>query len=417
MKLLGATFVLTCDDNMEILRDGGVLIDNGKIQAIGDFNTLKEKYRHCDSLFYKQHVLVPALINAHIHFEFSKNTSSFVYGDFGMWLDSIMENRDEVFQDNVKAIQRAILEQKKNGVGTVCAISSHDLDIELLLRSNLRVIFCHEVLGVNHKDFENQVLQISTRLERSLSVKNDLFQPALALHAPYSVHSKLAQYLIDLAAKYNLLVSTHFLESKHEREWLDSQSGYFSEFYSKYLQLQEVESFSQESFLALFADISHVLFTHCLYADSELKQKILNYGAIVSCPRSNLLLNTKLGDNMIIGTDGKSSNNDVSLLNEIRYAFFSALANQDKASQYANIESLAKDMLYAVTRNPALALGLNNGILQEGKSADIAIFKLDCEDSRQITTHFVLHAKEAVSLFVNGIDIISQNINTCAEAE
>ncbi|RDU60910.1 aminofutalosine deaminase family hydrolase [Helicobacter sp. MIT 14-3879] len=404
MKLLGASFILTCDSDAKILHDGGILIDEGRIQAVGDFQVLKEKYQHCDSLFYKNHIILPALINAHIHFEFSKNTSSFMYGGFDTWLNTVMQNRDEILKNNIKAMQQAILTQKKSGVGTVCAISSYDLDLELLLHANLRVIFCHEVLGANSKDFENQVLNLSARLEHSLNIKHALFQPALALHAPYSVHPKLAHYVIDLAAKYNLLVSTHFLESKQEYEWLESRSGYFKEFYSKYFQIQDLESFNKEEFLALFVDV-RALFIHCLYADSKFKQEILRYGSIVSCPRSNLLLNGKAGDNTIIATDGKSSNNDVNLLEEMRYTFFSTIAKYGLESN--DIESLAKEILYAVTCHSAQALGLNNGVLQEGKDADIAIFKLDCENNKQLVTNFILHAKEADSLLINGVDILS----------
>lgn len=412
MKLLGASFVITCNDNVGILRNGGVLIDNGIILAVGNFNELKQKCEQCDFIFYKNHILLPALINSHIHFEFSKNTSSFMYGSFGTWLDSVMKNRGAILKDNLKSIQQAILEQKKSGVGTVCAISSYDLDLDSLLNSNLRVIFCHEVLGMNANEFENQVLDISNRLEYSMPLKTDLFQSALALHAPYSVHTKLAQYIIDLATKYKLLISTHFLESRHELEWLQSKSGYFAEFYSKHLNLKDVESFSQEEFLDLLSDVN-VIFTHCIYADSNIREKILKLGSIVSCPRSNLLLSGKMGDNNIISTDGKSSNNDVNLLQEMRYALFATLSAREtqdiKQDNTKDIESLSKQILYAVTCNPANALGLNNGILQEGKNADIAVFDVECEHLEQVITSFVLHAKNAVSLLVNGIDIISQN--------
>ncbi|STQ85426.1 metal-dependent hydrolase [Helicobacter muridarum] len=417
MKLLGASFIITCNDDIGILRNGGVLIDNGKILAVGDFNELKQQCRQCDFLFYKNHIILPALINSHIHFEFSKNISSFMYGRFDLWLNSVMQNRGAILKDNLKAIQKAIMEQKKSGVGTVCAISSYDLDLDCLLNSNLRVIFCHEVIGADEKDFENQVINISNRLEHSMALKTNLFQSALALHAPYSVHTKLAQYIIELASKYKLLISTHFLESKHELEWLQSKSGYFKEFYDKYLKLEDVQSFNQDEFIDLFHDVQ-AIFTHCLYADSSVKEEILKRGSIISCPRSNLLLNGKMGDNNIIATDGKSSNNDVDLLQEMRYVLFATLSaketeqDESKSSTEArDIESISKHILYAVTCNPAKALGLNNGVLQEGKDADIAIFEIECEHLEQVITSFVLNAKGAISLLVNGVDIISYGNN------
>ncbi|RDU64212.1 metal-dependent hydrolase [Helicobacter didelphidarum] len=436
MRIIGASFVMTCNQAWDIFYNGGVVIDEEHIIEVGIFEELKKKYCHCDFVFYKNHILLPAFINAHIHFEFSKNDTSFDYGGFGAWLDSVMNNRGEVLKNNVQAIQSAIQTQKKNGVGSVCAISSYDLDLKLLLDSKLKVIYCHEVLGALEQDFEKQAISISTRLEKSLAYKSQSFFPALALHAPYSVNPKIAQYVIDLALKYNLLVSTHFLESQAELEWLTMQSGYFQHFYNTYFQIKNAKPhFTIDNFLSLFHGV-RTLFVHCLYADDTLQRQILDAHHIISCPRSNLLLNAKMGNNIIIATDGKSSNIDVSLLNEARYTLFTQLAT----CKDIDIEILSIKVLQAITCNPARALGLNNGVLEIGKSADVAIFELDynianqsiynevCsantqQDSLNLGFHtnikekitklstclalkFLLNARQATRLLINGNDIL-----------
>lgn len=402
MKIIGASSLFTCNETFEVLENGGIVIENGKIIEVGLYDNLITNYPDCDFVFYKDHVILPALINAHIHFEFSKNDTSFEYGNFGKWLDSVMNNRGEVLKDNMKAMQYAIDTQKKSGVGSVCAISSYDLDLELLLHSKLKVLYCHEVLGVLEENFEEQAISISTRLERTLHLKNPSFLPALAIHAPYSVNSKIAQYVIDLALRYNLMLSTHFLESKEEFEWLMQQNGYFKGFYEKNFNLKDSKPhFSIQEFLALFSGIK-TLYTHCLYADEEIKSKILKHGSIVSCPRSNLLLSGKMGDNTIIATDGKSSNADVNLLDEVRTAFFTSLALHAKS----DIESLAKKLIQAITCNPAKVLGFNNGSLESQKSADVAIFKLLPSKNNNVLSNFILNARSASRLLVNGCDIL-----------
>ena len=396
MKLIGASIMLPCRETWEVVEHGGIIVDSGVIKEVGNFDVLMQKYNNCDFVFYKNHVLLPAFINSHIHFEFSKNDTSFCYGDFDIWLDSVMANRGEVLKHNTQAIQQAIKTQKRSGVGSVCAISSYDLDLELLLDSKLKVIYCHEVLGAMESDFTQQALNISNRLEKTLALKSPTFAPALALHAPYSVNPKIAHYVVELAMRYNLLLSTHFLESRQELEWLNESKGYFKEFYAKNFQVKEAKAhFSIDSFLDLLGD-AKTLFVHCLHADFSLKERLLKHGYIVSCPRSNLLLQGKMGLNHIIATDGKSSNADVDILEELRCALFATLSQ----------EELSQQLIYAITRNSAKALGLNNGSLEEDKCADVALFKLPFNRLDNIAQSFILHARHATRLLVNGNDIL-----------
>lgn len=402
MKLIGASIMLPCDETWEIVEHGGIVVDSGMIKEVGNFDLLAQKYNNCDFMFYKNHIMLPAFINSHIHFEFSKNNASFCYGDFDIWLDSVMSNRGEVLENNIEAMQQAIKRQKCSGVGSVCAISSYDLDLELLLDSKLKVIYFHEVLGAMDNDFTQQALNISKRLEKTLAINNQTFTSALALHAPYSVNQKIAHYVVELAMRYNLLLSTHFLESSQELEWLNDSKGYFKEFYAKNFQVKDAKShFSIDSFLNLVSDVN-TLFVHCIHADSNLKERLLKNGHIISCPRSNLLLQGKMGLNHIIATDGKSSNADVDILEELRYTLFATLS-QNKTE---DIESLSQQLIYSITRNSAKALGLNNGSLKEGKCADIVLFKLGFNRLDNIAQSFILNAKQATRLLINGNDIL-----------
>ncbi len=402
MKLIGASTLITCNEKWEILRDGGIVFDSGVIKDVGNFDELAQKYYNCDFVFYKNHTILPAFINSHIHFEFSKNETSFRYGNFGIWLDSVMENRGEVLKDNYSSIQQAILTQKKSGVGSVCAISSYDLDLDLLLDSKLRVIYFHEVLGAMEEDFTKQALQISNRLEKTLPLKSPTFIPSLALHSPYSVNKQIAQYVVDLAMKYNLLISTHFLESKEELEWLTNKSGYFKSFYSNNFNIHDSKPhFDIDSFLFMLKDLK-TLFVHCLYADENVCDIISKQGAIISCPRSNILLNGKMGINNIIATDGKSSNIDVNILEELRYT----LLNTILLDSNIDIEKISKKLLYSITSNPANALNLNNGVLSNGKFADIALFEVDLNCMDNVASSFILNAKQASRLLIAGNDIL-----------
>ncbi|PAF45934.1 aminofutalosine deaminase family hydrolase [Helicobacter sp. 11S02629-2] len=398
MKLLGARYVLTADESFSILENGAVLYEGDKIVEVGSYEALSLKTE--DKSFYKDSILTPAFINAHVHFEFSKNSGEFRYGSFGAWLESVIGNRGEVLKDASKAIKEAISESKKSGVGTIGAISSYDMDLNTLLESGLRTVYFSEVLGANITELQSQIDALAKRLETSLSHKSAMFIPSLAVHSPYSISKELLEYTLNLARNLNLLVSTHFLESKEELEWLESSSGFFKHFYEDILHISNPKpNFSVEGFLESFYDLD-CLFVHCLQADESVLQKILSKGKIVSCPRSNLLLNQKMGLNEIVATDGKSSNINLNMLDELRAAFFTSIALNP-----TNLESLAIKLLQSVTCKAALALRLENGSLQSGKLADMALFSFPkLEDIKDISLHLLLYAKEAQSLIVGGVE-------------
>lgn len=401
MFVIGADIVFVCDDDFNILENGAIAYENNVIIEIGNFSVLCKKYKDCIFSYYKDCILLPSLINSHIHFEFSKHENIFRYGSFDLWLDSVISNRIDILSDSEVAIKEAIQVQKENGVGIVCAISSYDDDLSLLLDSKLKVIFAIETIGSNQFEFLDQVERLSLRLDNIMGYKSQFFVPALAIHSPYSVHYDLAKYIISLAQKFNLLVSTHFLESRFELEWLRRGEGFFRDFYKKHFNVQATPAFSPESFLDLFFDV-RALFTHALYLDNDLEKRINEKGKIVSCPKSNALLSRKMGKNQIIATDGKSSNNNVSLLDEIRVAFFYVISKSNDC-----IESIAQNIIKAVTLNPAKAMGINSGALMPGNDVDIAIFKFnDLNINNNVATNFLLNSKKAHKLIINGQNIL-----------
>lgn len=100
---------------------------------------------------------------------------------------------------------------------------------------------------------------------------------------------------------------------------------------------------------------------------------------------------------LALGTDGKSSNNNVNLLDELRVALY-AYPNED-------LLALAKSLLLSATLYGAKALGLNNGSLQEGKNVDFTLFEFD-ETLQQAPLSFILHAKTPTHLYVNAKAIL-----------
>nr|QGT50349.1 chlorohydrolase [uncultured Helicobacter sp.] len=408
IRIFGAKEVFVCDEDFQILQNGGIAFEEGKdtILCVDTFKNLCEQFPDAKTHFSHQGILLPALINPHIHFEFGGHIARFSYGDFGAWLDSLMEHRDSILGDLKDIIQEGINEQILCGVGSVGAISSYGDDKEILAQSPLRVVYFNEAIGSNPASVDFLYQNFLQRFEDSRKLKSSTFIPAIALHSPYSLHSIMAKHLIALATKECAPLSAHFLESHYEREWLETSSGYFRGFFQRLASLKDPTSFyTPLSFLEMLSplsDKSPILLTHCLHTSlKELAQIAQLNATIVMCPRSNRLLSNRYFDiksslthhiPVAIGTDGKSSNFNVNLLDELRFALF--------AYPQMDLLDLAKMLILGVTSRAAKALGLQNGTLQTGKNVDFALFDFP-ESLNQSPLSFILHAKKPQILYVN----------------
>ncbi|WP_185962978.1 aminofutalosine deaminase family hydrolase [Helicobacter mehlei] len=411
MQIIGASWLWVCDPNFSILQNSGLLIQEGHIARVGDYAHLVDSHPKALSVFYPHCVLLPALINPHVHFEFSNQQDSFAYGSFEAWLTSVIQQRDRVLRHSHKSIQQAIAEQLKSGVASVGAISSYGLDRTLLANSPLRVVFFDELLG-GSAPIEPALQTFQERHALSLQHKSPTFTPAIAIHAPYSVHKDLAKKVLSTIK--SPVISAHFLESQAELEWLEQQKGWFARFYTDILGVPNPKPLyhSVAEFLDLFKN-QRLLLVHGLFA----KEEHLKYAkktaqlTLISCPRSNRLLSgqvldptplKKLGIPLSIATDGKSSNYNLDFLEELRTALF---------AYQAPLKELAIQLILSATWHAAQALGLNNGSLQAGKLADLAIFSFKGKGTPADALNWLLHAKKAKVVYVGGKLVIWQAKN------
>lgn len=474
MQLIGASLVFVCDEDFTIIKNGGVVFEDGRILSVGKYKELESKLEsnadfsvessedfgakssikssvdfdkgfgevseHClnssfdkdfaqyfakrkknkkkakkpiKKQFFSDCVLLPAFVNAHIHFEFGANTTSFAYGSFEAWLASVMSYRGGVLEKLESVLKKQITTQLECGVGSVGAISSYGGDMLALAHSPLRVSYFCEVLGASEVD--ESFARFRERFESALKAKSERFTPRVAIHSPYSVHSALAKKVIDFATQKSStkpIISAHFLESASEREWLESKSGWFKDFYTDTLKIPNPKPlYDIREFLELFSEVQAVL-THCVEMSEVELERILDAGHfITTCPRSNRLLGGKMLDiahfrradsrfahSLAIGTDGASSNVDTNLLDEMRSALFGL-----GLCEGFGLGEAAKLLLLSATRYGAQALGLENGELKHGKYADFALFGIPkIADSATPILHFLTNAKKVDKLYING---------------
>ena len=406
MKIISANWIVTCDENNSIIENGAVVYDE-KILEIGSFLEIKEKYPNLEIEELKENsVLMPGLINSHVHLEFSGNTTTLKYGNFYSWLTSVIKHREDLINKaDKKLISTKLDRMKKTGTTTIGAISSYSFDIEACLNSPINKVFFCEVIGSKADMIDSLFADFKSRLNNAKKFASKNFIPAIAIHSPYSVHPFLLRETLKLVREENLAVSTHFLESKEEFDWLHRDQGSLLEFFKNFLNQEKAVSKPMD-FLNQFINLKNLSFTHCVEASDDDLEKIKSLGASINhCVTSNRLLNnTKLDLNRLkdipftIGTDGLSSNNSLSMFDELRNAL---MAHYDK-----NVLDFSKILLKAATVNGSRALGLNKGVIEKDFDADMIYFSLpdSVEDKNELPMHIILHTKFVDKVIIGGKD-------------
>uniref|UniRef100_UPI0025FA2901 amidohydrolase family protein n=1 Tax=Sulfuricurvum sp. TaxID=2025608 RepID=UPI0025FA2901 len=126
MKILLADTLFT-DGN--ILRDYGVVFEKTIIEIVPN-NELRSRYGEQCVELGEGSVILPGLINPHVHLEFSANRSTLTYGEFMPWLSSVIASREELINEcDDECTTQAINMMLSNGITAFGAVSSYGFDL------------------------------------------------------------------------------------------------------------------------------------------------------------------------------------------------------------------------------------------------------------------------------------------------
>ncbi len=397
MTIVSADYLLTCDKEFKIVKNQAICFDS-KIKEIAPLKDLTKRYPDAKVILCESNsVLMPGLINVHMHLEFSANKTTLDYGDFISWLNSVIKSRDDLSSRCDEAYIDGVLKDiLKSGTTTIGAISSFGADLNSCVKTPINVVYFNEVLGSNPAAVDALYNDFLGRLEESKRYESDSFTPAISIHSPYSTHPILAKK----ALLQSLLVSTHFMESKAERDWLDCSSGDFVQFFKNFAP--DAKPVNEAiSYLELFKGYK-TLFTHATLATEKELEMMNDIGTITHCPVSNRLLGSKKLDikkvkNLTLATDGLSSNSSLNLWDEMRAALM--------IHESIDPNLLAKELILASTANASKALYKNSGMLEKGLDGDIISLKLPdvVENLDALALFLVLHIDKAEHIFIKGI--------------
>ncbi|MBI4017951.1 MAG: amidohydrolase [Candidatus Aenigmarchaeota archaeon] len=230
--------------------------------------------------------------------------------------------------------------------------------------SGVRGFLSHGIISLKDKTKD---LKETERFIREWKSKNELVTPFVGPHAIYTCDEETLLRSKELAEKYKTKLHIHLSETRKEVYDCWRAHG-----------MRPVEYLDKIGFLG-----TNVIAAHCGWlTKNEIKILGERRVNVVHCPVSNMKLATggemplpellATRANVALGTDGASSNNSLSMFGEMKMA-----ALLHKHARWDPTVAGVDEVLKMATMNGAHALGLDAGILEEGKLADITLIDLD----------------------------------------
>lgn len=357
------------------IADGVVTIEAGRIVAIG------REPDGCKAIDLGDVALLPGLVNAHTHLEFSDLAAPL--GASGMpfprWVPEVVRWR--AGQPAGKpAVARGLEESARTGVASVGEIATPGWSPAAFEGGPPRATIFLEAIGLAHDQVDQKLAEAREHLR--LATEQRQWRPGLSPHAPYTVRPELFERLVDLAAEAHVPVAFHLAESAEEIELLTTGGGLFREVLSE-LGFWDPTAIPRGTRpLNYLRCLAHrgvrALVVHGNYLDDdEIEWLAAHAGrlSVVYCPRTHAFFKhaphplprlLAAGARVVVGTDSRASNPDLDLWQELRFV----------ARAFPDIPLHA--VLRMGTIDAACALGeeQETGSLEVGKRADLAVAPL-----------------------------------------
>lgn len=329
--------------------------------------------------------ILPGLVNAHTHLEFSDLTSPIGEPRMGLvaWIRRVIAYRREAMPVGGGAVAMGLQQSVRLGTTTLAEIAQPGWPAQALDKPACEATVLMELIAPR---VERVAAAIElARQHLTAAAGQTLWRPGLSPHAPYSAHPELLRQVVALSATHHVPVAFHLAESHEEMELLETGGGPFEDLLVS-LGAWDPTAFwpgmTSLDYLHILARAERALVIHGNYlGDDEIAMLAENRDrmAVVYCPRTHAWFGHKpyplekllaAGALVALGTDSRASSPDLSLLAEMR-----TVAQRHPAVRRDAVLQLG-------TRGGARALGRERiGSLEPGHWANLAVVALPERDA------------------------------------
>jgi len=357
------------------IRDGALLVENGRIAAVGTLSEIGRDNPGVEACYFPRHTIIPGAVNTHAHLGFLRGNEP-PGGSFSRWVTELvarLPERDTWLSEAARGSAREALE---SGTTFITDSSPYGDCLFALAESGLAGIVFAEFFPFDSDTAEEAV---DSYEETLFSLREGLpprVSVEVSVHAPYTVDPESSRLAATRARERGDRLSIHLSESPEEVEFVREGTGGLESVFEVFgmradwggVGLSPVKYAERTELLA-----PNTIAAHLATGVSEEDIEILTRTGVAAavCPRSNEYLGCGVspvprmlerGIRVGMGTDGLWSTASLNLFEETLFAMRLYGFDGQMGLRLATLEG-------------ARALGLEEeiGSIDVGKWADLAV--------------------------------------------
>lgn len=344
--LVNCRFIL---DAQKVEENKNIVIEDGKIKYVG--NEIEGEEVDC-----KDYIATPGFINAHTHTGMIFLRGYYDDAELDEWLQKMWEYERKATKELFRlSSEISILEMLSSGITGFVDMYFNPEDIaELAEKYGIRAAAGYTFLDVLEEPEEVAKKQLKLR-------KTEFFQPIVNVHSIYATDENTLKLAKEISEEQKTWIHIHVSETRKELYQTKMRTGKFPVEYLHELKIKNYQA------------------VHLGWISSwEINYLKEDSRAVTHCPTSNMKLATagafpfyelnEKGIDVTLGTDGAASNNTLDIIREMKNAVLL------QRHSYWDTRIKAKHVFRAATINGYRLLGVDGGLIERGKVADLALF-------------------------------------------
>lgn len=376
--LINARWVVPVEPERQVLEHHSVAIHDGKIVALLPNEQARTRFKARTTFDLGEHVLIPGLINLHVHAAMSLMRGIADDLPLMQWLNEAIWPAEARHVSHPFVYDGTLLAATEMMAGGITTCSEMYFYPEAAAEA-FDQIGMRAVIGLPVLDFPTAYASDpDDYLSKGLDVRDKWkghprLGFSLAPHAPYTVSDAPLERIAMLAAELDIPIHIHIHETAIEISDSIAKHG-----------VRPIERLARLGVLG-----SNMIGIHAVHLDASDIDLLSRYNCSIGhCPSSNMKLASGIapisaleqrGLRIGLGSDGAASNNRLDLFQEMRQAALLAKVSTGDAAALP-----AHRVLRMATLDAAEALGLEESIgsITPGKQADLCAVSLAAIETR-----------------------------------
>ncbi|MBQ9941517.1 MAG: amidohydrolase [Christensenellaceae bacterium] len=370
VTLIRGADILTMDERFTVIPGGNVLIRGDEIEYVG---LALPRIRPDEEIDATGKLLMPGFSNIHTHLPMSLLRGAGEDLPLMDWLTQNIFPLEDKLDDELAyyGTMLSLAEMIKTGTTSIADMYFFcDGIAKAIVESGMRANMSRCVVGQTLEECDSRVQDALAIYDRHHGTGEGRLEVGFAVQGEYIAGGEVMAHVAKLAQERDAVFQIHVSETRSEHEACRQRHDGLTPF--AYLD-------------SIGALNGRVIAAHCVWISHKDMDLIKDRDVTVaSCPKSNLKLGSGVarisdmlarGVKVGLGTDGAASNNQLDIMDEMRYLALLQKGVLRDPSRMSINETLA-----AATRTGAQAVCKGAGSVAPGKKADLIL--VDTGDTR-----------------------------------